>query len=90
MPTKDSASVVGPAGVQQKGQLEAAKLELQRQAEISKDQRERERIASNEKIAGANLGKSISELNKKLAHEQKLTVFEAGIALRTKRDKQGT
>jgi len=78
------------AELQLKGQIEAQKLDLQRQAEISKDQRERERIASNEKIAGANLGKSIAELNKKLAHEQKLTGFEAGIALRTKRDKQGT
>ena len=73
-----------------KAKIETEKLQLQRQSEISKDQRERERIASNEKIAGANLGKSIAELNKKLAHEQKLTGFEAGISLRNQRDKQGT
>ena len=71
-----------------KAKTSVAELALKRQVEQSKDERERARIESQERIAGLNVGKSITQQKEKLAQEQKLAGFQAGVDIRKNVDQQ--
>jgi hypothetical protein len=71
-----------------KAKTSIAELALKRQVEQSKDERERARIESQERIAGLNVGKSITQQKEKLAQEQKLAGFQAGVDIRKNVDQQ--
>jgi hypothetical protein len=71
--------------LQQDAQESQAELALKAQTQAEKIAVERERIASQEKIAGAQIGSKSAIDNKKLETDQRITGFKAGIDLRKPR-----
>jgi len=71
-----------------KDEFNKAQLALKMQTEQSKDERERMRIESQEKIAGANLGLSNKKHEQKLEVDQKIVGFKTGVELRKYNDQQ--
>ena len=60
------------------------------QTEESKDERERLRIQSQEKIAGANIGSSVKKYERQMEVEQKIVGFKTGVELRKQYDQQNS
>jgi hypothetical protein len=71
--------------LQQDAQESQAELALKAKTQAEKVEIERERIASQERIAGAQIGSRSAIDNKKLETEQRITGFKAGIDLRKPR-----
>lgn len=71
-----------------KDQYNKAQLALKAQIEQSKDERERMRIESQEKIAGANIGSAAKKHQQQIDADQKVVGFKAGIDLRKQNDQQ--
>ena len=71
--------------LQQDAQESQAELALKAKTQEEKVAIERERIASQERIAGAQIGSRSAIDNKKLETEQRITGFKAGIDLRKPR-----
>jgi len=71
-----------------KDEFNKAQLALKMQIEQSKDERERMRIESQEKIAGANIGSSNKRHDQKLEVDQKIVGFKTGVELRKYNDQQ--
>jgi hypothetical protein len=71
--------------LQQDAQESQAELALKAKTQAEKVAIERERIASQERIAGAQIGSKSAVDNKKLETEQRITGFKAGIDLRKPR-----
>jgi hypothetical protein len=74
----------------QKAQEYIANLALKTKTEETKDQRERLKIQSQEKIAGLEAGVDLSRQHKDHQHDKNVTGFKAGIELRKQRDQQNS
>jgi hypothetical protein len=74
--------------IQLKDQYNKAQLALKTQIEENKDDRERLRIESQEKIAGANIGSADKKHQQQLESDQKVVGFKAGVDLRKHNDQQ--
>jgi hypothetical protein len=71
-----------------KDEFNKSQMALRTQIEQSKDERERLRIQSQEKIAGATIGFANKKNMQQMEVDQKIVGFNAGVSLRKQNDQQ--
>lgn len=75
--------------LQAKAKQQAAEFTLKQKVAESKDEVERLRIVSQERIAGVQVGAQIAGDHRQQHHQKNIEGFKAGIQLRSASDKQG-